>query len=174
MSCVHLLAFLLTHRLAISVRISYCLLQSALYHVYLAVSERLRRDIPGGVILDQYTNVHNPFLIKFLVTSLTFLPLQPQNALSHELTTAPEIIDAIITSSTSDPRPSSGKLDVFVASTGTGGTLTGVAHAVKKGGHNPACKIVGVDVVGKLFNDVRDFTDTGSTERVSPCRPPRT
>ncbi|KAI0272518.1 pyridoxal phosphate-dependent enzyme beta subunit [Gloeopeniophorella convolvens] len=98
---------------------------------HIPVSERLQRDIPGGVILDQYSNPHNP--------------------LSHELGTAAEIIDAIKTSATSSPRPSSGKLDVFLASTGTGGTLTGIAHATKKRGHNPACKVIGVDVKGSLL-----------------------
>ncbi|KAI0047794.1 cystathionine beta-synthase [Auriscalpium vulgare] len=97
---------------------------------HIAIAERLRRDIPGGVILDQYTNVNNP--------------------LAHELTTGPEIIDAVIASSKTSSRPSSGKVDVFVGPAGTGGTLTGVAHALKKV-HNPAAVVVAVDVKGSLL-----------------------
>ena len=43
-------------------------------------------------------------------------------------------------------RPSSGKLDVFFASAGTGGTLSGVARGVKKA-HNPDARVIGIDVV---------------------------
>ncbi|KAI0057476.1 cystathionine beta-synthase [Artomyces pyxidatus] len=97
---------------------------------HIAIAERLRRDIPGGVILDQYTNPNNP--------------------LSHELTTAPEIFEAISAAAKTSDRPSSGTMDAFFATAGTGGTLTGVAHAVRKS-QNPACKIVGVDVKGSLL-----------------------
>ncbi len=45
----------------------------------------------------------------------------PNNPFSHERTTAEEILTA-----------TSGKIDVFVAGVGTGGTLTGVARVLKK------------------------------------------
>lgn len=41
---------------------------------------------------------------------------------------------------------SSGKVDVFVASAGTGGTITGISRALKKE-HNPKCIVVGIDPV---------------------------
>ncbi|KAI0312296.1 pyridoxal phosphate-dependent enzyme beta subunit [Amylostereum chailletii] len=94
------------------------------------IAKRLRDSIPGGVILDQYNNPNNP--------------------LAHELGTAQEMIDAIVAAAKVDTRPSSGKLDAFFASAGTGGTLTGVARGVKKV-HNPDAKIVGIDVVGSLL-----------------------
>ncbi len=64
-----------------------------------------------------------------------FLPGQfdnPNNALAHEETTAPEIW-----------RDLNGKVDVFVAGVGTGGTVTGVGHFLKK--KNPDVKIVAVE-----------------------------
>jgi cystathionine beta-synthase len=42
-----------------------------------------------------------------------------------------------------------GKVDVFVAGAGTGGTLSGIAAALKH--HNPAVKIVGVDPPGSIL-----------------------
>lgn len=41
-------------------------------------------------------------------------------------------------------------MDVFLAGAGTGGTITGVARAVKKS-HNPKCIVVGIDPVGSLL-----------------------
>lgn len=65
-----------------------------------------------------------------------FLPLQfdnPANPLVHENTTAQEIIDAFGESG----------LDAFVAGAGTGGTITGVSHALKKA--NPTVKTYAVE-----------------------------
>ena len=67
------------------------------------------------------------------------------NPLAHEYTTGPEIIEAIVSTPISE-RPSSGKVDVFIGSAGTGGTVTGVSRAIKKS-HNPNCIVVGVDPV---------------------------
>jgi len=97
---------------------------------HIGVALRLQREIPGGVILDQYTNTNNP--------------------LAHELTTAPEIIDAVTSTQASLVHPSSGKVDVFVSGAGTGGTVSGVARGIKKA-HNPDCVVVGVDPVGSLL-----------------------
>lgn len=56
----------------------------------------------------------------------------PANAPSHEVATGPEIwADA------------GGQVDAFVAGVGTGGTITGVAHYLKR--VNPAVKIVAVE-----------------------------
>lgn len=54
------------------------------------------------------------------------------NPKAHERTTAQEIW-----------RDTDGKVDIFVASVGTGGTLTGTARGLKR--HNPNIKIVAVE-----------------------------
>ena len=64
-----------------------------------------------------------------------FIPSQftnPANPECHKLTTAREIWDAL-----------DGKLDIFVAGVGTGGTLSGVGEFLKE--KNPAIKIVAVE-----------------------------
>ena len=71
---------------------------------------------------------------------------QVNNPLAHEYTTGPEIIEAVVSTPSTSSKPSSEKVDVMVASAGTGGTVTGLSRAIKKT-HNPACIIVGVDPV---------------------------
>ncbi|KAI0032303.1 cystathionine beta-synthase [Vararia minispora EC-137] len=94
------------------------------------VAKHLQQTIPHSVILDQYSNPNNP--------------------LCHELGTAQEMIDAVEEDARTPTRPTSGKVDVFFASTGTGGTLTGVARGLKKA-HNPSAKVIGIDVKGSLL-----------------------
>jgi len=86
--------------------------------------------IPHAIILDQYRNEFNP--------------------LAHELTTGPEIIEAVVSTPSTPQTPSSGKVDVFIAGAGTGGTITGAARAIKKN-HNPGCIIVGLDPKGSIL-----------------------
>lgn len=65
----------------------------------------------------------------------TFIPMQfnnPANPRSHIQTTAEEIW-----------QDTDGKVDVFVACVGTGGTLTGVARGLKS--HNPSIQIIAVE-----------------------------
>lgn len=65
----------------------------------------------------------------------SFIPGQfvnPANPAVHERTTGEEIW-----------RDTGGKVDVFIAGVGTGGTVTGVARALKK--HDPAVHIVAVE-----------------------------
>jgi len=97
---------------------------------HIGVAQKLQREIPYGTILDQYSNVNNP--------------------LAHEYTTGPEIIEAVVNTPSSSSRPSSGKVDVFIAGAGTGGTVTGVSRALKKA-HNPDCVVVGVDPIGSVL-----------------------
>jgi len=64
-----------------------------------------------------------------------FLPDQfsnPANPEAHRTGTGPEIIGAL-----------DGKVDVFVAGVGTGGTITGVGEALKS--HNPKAQVIAVE-----------------------------
>jgi cysteine synthase len=64
-----------------------------------------------------------------------FLPDQfsnPANPEIHRRTTGPELLEAL-----------DGRVDVFVAGVGTGGTVTGVGEALKAA--NPGCRIVAVE-----------------------------
>ena len=63
-----------------------------------------------------------------------FMPGQfnnPNNPLAHEKTTGPEIWEDL-----------NGRVDIFVAGVGTGGTISGVGQFLKH--HNPTLKIVAV------------------------------
>lgn len=77
--------------------------------------------------------------------------LKVNNPLAHEYTTGPEIIDAVVSTLPTSSKPSSGRVDVFVAGAGTGGTITGISRALKRT-HNSKCIVVGVDPVCLLFS----------------------
>ena len=63
-----------------------------------------------------------------------------ENNAAHTLTTGPEIW-----------RQMEGRIDVFVAGIGTGGTISGVARFLKE--KDPRIKIVGIDPAGSIFYD---------------------
>ena len=99
------------------------------------------------------------------------------NPLAHELTTAPEIIDAVTSTPSKPARPSSGKVDVFVAGAGTGGTVTGVSRGIKKV-HNPKCIIIATDPASKppqllafLSDEMEKKTKPKTLERKHPRLP---
>jgi len=62
----------------------------------------------------------------------------PSNPLAHEEGTGAEILEQ-----------TGGKLDAVVMTAGTGGTITGVARAIKRA--LPACQVVGVDPEGSIL-----------------------
>ena len=67
-----------------------------------------------------------------------FLPDQfsnPANPEIHRRTTAPEILDAL-----------DGRVDVFVAGVGTGGTITGVGEVLKE--RNSSTRVIAVEPAG--------------------------
>lgn len=74
-----------------------------------------------------------------LLTTLpqAFMPMQFENRANpaaHEQTTAQEIWDAL-----------NGKIDIFIAAVGTGGTVTGIGRFLKK--KNPDIKVIAVEPV---------------------------
>lgn len=72
------------------------------------------------------------------------------NPLAHYDTTAEEILQQC-----------EGKLDMLVASAGTGGTITGVARKLKE--KCPGCKIIGVDPEGSILAEPEELNQTEQT-----------
>src|SRR6187431_720871 len=62
-----------------------------------------------------------------------------ENPKAHEVTTGPELWDQ-----------TEGRLTHFVASVGTGGTISGVGHVLKE--RNPAIQVVGADPEGSVLS----------------------
>jgi cystathionine beta-synthase len=85
----------------------------------------------------------------------SFLPQQyynPDNPEAHYRTTGPEIW-----------RDTDGKLSVFVAGVGTGGTISGTGRFLKE--KNPKLRVVGIDTVGSV---IQGYFRTGKIEGYHP------
>ena len=65
--------------------------------------------------------------------------VNPANPRAHFETTGPEIYD-----------DTDGKVDIFVAGVGTGGTVTGVGEYLKS--KNPAVRVVAVDIIKRRMD----------------------
>ncbi|KAK5118467.1 hypothetical protein LTR62_002981 [Meristemomyces frigidus] len=89
---------------------------------HIGVARRLEKEIPGGVILDQYSNPNNP--------------------LAHELGTAKEIVEQM--------DKIEGRLAAVVAGAGTGGTITGLSRGIRKA-HGDKVKIIAADPQGSIL-----------------------
>ncbi len=86
---------------------------------YVKMAERITRETPHAVMLNQFYNMANPA--------------------AHYKTTGPEIWEQ-----------TEGKLDILVASMGTGGTISGTAKYLKE--KNPNIYVVGVDPEGSMYH----------------------
>ncbi|GAA5890263.1 hypothetical protein JCM5296_002866 [Sporobolomyces johnsonii] len=96
---------------------------------HIGVANRLVREIPHAVMLDQYNNPANPD--------------------AHYHTTALEILASLTSSPSTAAHPSSGTVDLIVAGAGTGGTITGLSKRLRES--NPALISLGVDPVGSVL-----------------------
>lgn len=89
---------------------------------HIGVARRLEKEIPGGVILDQYSNPNNP--------------------LAHEHGTAVEIVR--------QTEEVEGSLKAVIAGAGTGGTITGISRGIRSA-HGDKVKIVAADPEGSIL-----------------------
>ena len=87
---------------------------------------------------DYYCNVAKRLSQEIPGAFLANQYFNPDNPRSHYETTGPELWEQ-----------TKGKIDVFVAGIGTGGTLSGTAKFLKE--KNPKIKIVAVDPVGSIY-----------------------
>ncbi|KAM3419842.1 Cystathionine beta-synthase [Cercospora zeina] len=99
---------------------------------HIGVAKKLEKEIPGGVILDQYSNPNNP--------------------LAHEFGTAAEIVEQTDALSST--------LKAVIAGAGTGGTITGISRGIRKA-HGDKVKIVAADPKGSILAVPAQLNDEG-------------
>lgn len=88
---------------------------------YYEVAKKFVRETPNAILANQYHN--------------------PDNPMTHELTTGPELWEQ-----------TEGKVTDVIIGIGTGGTLTGVGRYLKS--KNPNITIVGVDIEGSILTEI--------------------
>lgn len=88
---------------------------------YYEVAKKFVRETPNAILANQYHN--------------------PDNPMTHELSTGPEIWEQ-----------TEGKVTDVIIGIGTGGTLTGVGRYLKS--KNPKIKIIGVDIEGSILTEI--------------------
>jgi len=88
---------------------------------YYQVADKFARETPNAILANQYHN--------------------PDNPLTHEMTTGPEIWDQ-----------TDGRVTDVIIGMGTGGTITGVGRYLKS--KNPNIKIVGIDIEGSILTEI--------------------
>ncbi len=101
---------------------------------HIGVARRLEKEIPGGVILDQYSNPNNP--------------------LAHEYGTAVEIVEQ------TEAGKIQGSLRAVIAGAGTGGTITGIARGVRRR-HGDKVTIVAADPTGSILAVPANLNENG-------------
>ncbi|EPY88123.1 cystathionine beta-synthase [Camelus ferus] len=123
---------------------------------HVGVAWRLKNEIPNSHILDQYRNASNP-LAHYDITAEEIL----QQCDGRHLTYDSQIQDRQgfqwRLSFSKDFR----KLDMLVASAGTGGTITGIARKLKE--KCPGCQIIGVDPEGSILAEPEELNRTEQT-----------
>src|SRR5512134_4170270 len=88
---------------------------------YYEVAKKFARETPNAILANQYHN--------------------PDNPLTHEMTTGPELWEQ-----------TEGRVTDVIMGMGTGGTISGVGHYLKR--KNPEIKIVGVDIEGSILTEI--------------------
>src|SRR5688500_15981573 len=88
---------------------------------YYQVADKFARETPNAILANQYHN--------------------PDNPLTHEMTTGPELWDQ-----------TDGRITDVIMGMGTGGTITGVGRYLKA--KNPNIQIVGVDIEGSILTEI--------------------
>jgi cystathionine beta-synthase len=88
---------------------------------YYEVAKRQVRETPNAILANQYHN--------------------PDNPLTHELTTGPEIWEQ-----------TQGRVTDVVIGMGTGGTISGVGRYLKA--RKPSVQVVGVDIEGSILTEI--------------------
>src|SRR6266508_1470714 len=88
---------------------------------YYQVADKFARETPNAILANQYHN--------------------PDNPLTHEMTTGPELWEQ-----------TGGRVTDVIIGMGTGGTITGVGRYLKS--KNPNIKIVGADIEGSILTEI--------------------
>lgn len=88
---------------------------------YYEVAKRFARETPNAILANQYHN--------------------PDNPLTHELSTGPELWEQ-----------TEGRVTDVIIGMGTGGTISGIGRYLKS--KNPDIKIVGVDIEGSILTEI--------------------